>query len=126
MTPDLLGSFLLGYILTVVIEAAILVVCLSTRHPLRVRLFAAPWLTGCTYPVVHFILPFVMSFSSRLAFLAVAETFAPVAECILFWLAFGVRTELRRYTMWRDCAAITIANVLSFGAGEILYRLGML
>jgi hypothetical protein len=44
--------------------------------------------------------------------------FAPAAECALFWLAFGERGGLARRSTWRDFAAITLANVLSFLAGE--------
>jgi hypothetical protein len=52
--------------------------------------------------------------------LLVAETFAPVAECLLFWLAFGSREEFGKRTMWRDLATITVANLASFAAGEVL------
>jgi hypothetical protein len=50
---------------------------------------------------------------SRAVFLLVAELFAPVAECVLFWLAFGKETK------WRDFAVIVIANLASFLAGEL-------
>jgi hypothetical protein len=53
----------------------------------------------------------------RGAYLAVAETFAPVAECLLFWLAFGRRQELFRPSMYRDFAAIVAANLASFLLG---------
>jgi hypothetical protein len=48
-------------------------------------------------------------------FLLVAETFAPLAECALFWLAFG--KEATR----RDFVVIVIANLASFLAGEIIF-----
>jgi hypothetical protein len=51
---------------------------------------------------------------SRAMFLLVAEVFAPVAECVLFWLAFGSRS------VWRDFVVIVIANLASFGVGELL------
>jgi hypothetical protein len=50
---------------------------------------------------------------SRAMFLLVAEVFAPVAECFLFWLAFGKETR------WRDFVVIVIANVASFVVGEV-------
>ena len=53
-------------------------------------------------------------------YLAVAETFAPVAECALFWAAFGERAELGRASMWRDFAAITAANLTSFLVGGLI------
>ena len=53
-------------------------------------------------------------------YLVVAETFAPVAECVLFWLAFGKETEVGTRSMWRDFTAIIVANLASFAAGEVL------
>ena len=46
------------------------------------------------------------------------ETFAPVAECTLFWLAFGSRQERFRPSMYRDLVAIVVANLASFLIGE--------
>ena len=50
-------------------------------------------------------------------YLAVAETFAPVAECLLFWLVLGSHAELFRPSMYRDFAAIVAANLASFLLG---------
>lgn len=41
-------------------------------------------------------------------------------ECILFWFAFGSGREEYSNSRWRDFAAIVIANLASFGAGEVL------
>ena len=57
---------------------------------------------------------------NRVLYLAVAETFAPSAECILFWLAFGTRAEWGRPSMWRDFVTIVAANLASFLIGEAL------
>ena len=38
----------------------------------------------------------------------------------LFWAAFGTRAEWGRRSMWRDFAVVTLANLLSFGIGELL------
>jgi hypothetical protein len=123
MSPLQLWRFLpLGYLLTITIEIPILFFGLSPRHPKRHRLIAGMWLTACTYPVVTLVLPLLLIDYSRGAFLLVAETFAPVAECILFWLAFGSVTEFGKRSMWRDFAAIVVANLASFAAGEITYR----
>ena len=123
MSPLELWRFLpLGYLLTIAIETPILFFGLSSRHPKRHRLIAGLWLTACTYPVVTLVLPLLMENYSRGVFLLVAETFAPVAECILFWMAFGSAAEFGRRSMWRDFAAIVAANVASFAAGEIIYR----
>ncbi|MGH9966667.1 MAG: hypothetical protein ACREBG_02375 [Pyrinomonadaceae bacterium] len=121
MTPTELWRFFpLGYLLTILIETPILLVGLSGRHSLKRKLLAGLWLTACTYPIVTLVLPLLFTNSSRAAYLAAAETFAPVAECVLFWLAFGKRTEVRASTMWRDFAAIVVANLASFVGGEVL------
>ena len=56
----------------------------------------------------------------RNLYLIVAETFAPVAECVLFWLAFGDPAELGKASMWRDFSAIVVANLASFLGGEVI------
>lgn len=110
-----------GYLFTVAVEAPILLIGLSRRHRWRNRLFAGVWLTACTYPVVILVLPLlVWQPAGRGVYLAVAETFAPVAECLLFWLALGDRQERFRPSMWRDFVAIVVANLASFLLGEWL------
>jgi len=124
MSPLELWRFLpLGYLLTIAIETPILFFALSPRHPKRHRLIAGLWLTACTYPVVTLVLPLLLANYSRTVFLLVAETFAPLAECVLFWLAFGSAAEVGKGSMWRDFATIVAANLASFLAGEIMYRL---
>lgn len=125
MNSSELWRFLpLGYILTILIETPILLLGLSARHPVKRRLFAGIWLTACTYPVVVLMLPLVFAGSSRITYLLVAETFAPVAECMLFWLAFGNQAELGKFSMWRDFVTIVVANLASFSAGEVLNGYG--
>lgn len=111
---------LAGYTLTVAVETAVLLAGLSRRHPVRARLFAGVWLTACTYPVVWLVLPPLL-LPNRAAYLAVAETFAPAAECALFWLAFVKPLPPDRRTTARDMAAIVLANLASFGVGELIY-----
>ena len=124
MSPLELWRFLpLGYLFTVAIETPILFFALSPRHPKRHRILAGLWLTACTYPVVTLVLPLLMENYSRATVLLVAETFAPVAECILFWLAFGSAAEVGKRSMWRDFGAIVLANLASFLLGELSYRL---
>lgn len=114
-----LQLMLVGYLLTITIETAVLLALLSRRHPVRVRLFAGVWLSACTYPVVWLVLPSL--FAERWLYLLVAETFAPVAECMLFWFAFVRRIPrtAHRATL-RDFMAIVLANLASFGLGEVL------
>jgi hypothetical protein len=121
MSPNELWRFLpLGYLLTILIETPILVVGLSRRHPLKRKLFAGVWLTACTYPIVVLVLPLLFASDQRVSYLLVAETFAPVAECALFWLAFGKLEEVGTRSMWRDFIAVIVANLASFGIGEVI------
>ena len=120
MASELWRFFPVGYLVTILIETPILLVGLSRKHNLAARLFAGIWLTACTYPIVTLVLPLVLVNESRWLYLLVAESFAPIAECALFWLAFGNREDLGSNGMWRDFAAITVANLMSFGLGEIL------
>ena len=125
MSPLQLWYFLpLGYLLTISIETPILCVGLSSRHPLSRRLLAGVWLTACTYPVVTLVLPLLFSPDSRGLYLVVAETFAPVAECVLFWLAFGREEEVGKASMRRDFITIIVANLASFGLGEVMNAFG--
>ena len=124
MSPGELWRFLpLGYLLTILIETPILCVGLSRRHLLPRKLLAGVWLTACTYPIVTLVLPLLFAPERRSLYLVVAETFAPVAECALFWLAFGSAAEFGKGSMWRDFGAIVIANLASFLLGELSYRL---
>jgi hypothetical protein len=70
--------------------------------------------------MVVLVLPVLMAQYSRVAYLAVAETFAPAAECALFWWAFGGGEP--GGWRWRDFAAIVAANLASFAIGEWLHR----
>ena len=121
-TEDLWRFLPLGYLLTVAVETPVLVFLLSERHTLKRRLLAGLWLTACTYPVVVLVLPPLFADSSRALYLAAAETFAPAAECALFYLAFGGRGG--GGATWRDFAAVVAANLLSFLAGEVLTAYG--
>jgi hypothetical protein len=125
MSPSELWRFLpLGYLLSILIETPILLIGLSQRHPLKRRFLAGLWLTACTYPIVVLVLPLAFANTSRTTYLVVAETFAPVAECILFWLAYGESGEVGKTSMWQDFGSIVVANLASFGAGEVINAWG--
>lgn len=120
MSAELWRFFPIGYLLTIAIETPILIVALSPKHPITRRIFAGIWLTACTYPIVTLVLPLLFENRSRGSYLMAAETFAPVCECLLFWIAFCSVGDLRTKSLWRDFAAIVIANLASFGAGELM------
>jgi hypothetical protein len=127
MLPSELWRFLpFGYLLTILIETPILLFGLSARHSIKRRVLAGVWLTACTYPIVTLVLPLLFTNSSRTIYLLVAETFAPVAECILFWLAFGNESEVGTRSLWRDFTVITMANLASFLLGEVAHAYGWL
>lgn len=114
MSPYELWRFLpIGYLFTIAIEAPILFFGLSAAHSKLRRIFAGVWLTACTYPIVILVLPLLIR--SEVPYLVVAETFAPLMECLLFWFAFGGETK------WRDFVAIVIANLASFLIGEVVF-----
>jgi hypothetical protein len=125
MDPAYLWQVLIpGYLFSVAVETPILLLGLSRRHSLGRRLFAGVWLTACTYPIVILVLPLLLDpESQRLSYLLVAETFAPVAECALFWAAFGQREEVWKRSMWQDLAVIVLANLASFAIPEYLLPL---
>ena len=116
MSPHDLWRFLpIGYLFTIAIETPILLLGLSRHHSIKRRLLSGIWLTDCTYPIVVLVLPLLLVNQSRTVYLVVAETFAPVAECLLFWAAFGKETR------WRDFGVIVVANLASFLIGALIF-----
>lgn len=140
MQPSDLWTFLpIGYLTTIAVETPILLLLLSGAHPWKRRLLAGVWLTTVTYPIVVLVLPVLIpDYQDRWLYLLIAETFAPVAECALFAAAFhagsGARPRLStgdatpgsatipRPNRAIDFIAIIVANLASFGVGEILHR----
>ena len=118
---DRLWYFLpIGYITTILIETPILLVGLSSKLTFRQKLLCGAWLTACTYPIVVLVLPAIFLEYSRNLYLIVAEIFAPVGECLFFWLAFRNGGLFERNDWIRCFAAIVVANLASFGIGEII------
>ena len=112
----------IGYLFTILIETPILVVGLSPKVTLKQKLLCGVWLTACTYPIVILVLPTIFFGESRTLYLAIAETFAPVAECTLFWLSFRGNESMNTNDWVRSFAVIVIANLASFGLGEVMNR----
>ena len=113
-----------GYVLTVLIETPVLLIGLSRKLTIKQKLLCGVWLTACTYPIVVLVLPTIFLGAPRWQYLSVAETFAPAAECLLFWLAFRAKGLLNAADWVRCFVAIVIANLASFGFGEVLNYFG--
>jgi hypothetical protein len=109
----------IGYLTTILIETPIVVFGLSPKLSLKQRILCGIWLTACTYPIVVLVLPTILGSISWMLYLIVAETFAPLAECIIFWLAFRGKVKLNTKDWIRCFIAIVIANLASFGIGEV-------
>ena len=125
LTPIDLWVFLpFGYLLTILIETPVLLVGLSEKIVFKQRFLCGIWLTACTYPIVVLVLPTIMHGFERWQYLTVAEIFAPLGECIVFWLAFRTKRLLDNPDWIRCFAAIVAANLASFGAGEIFNAYG--
>lgn len=125
LTAGQLWSFLpVGYLLTVLVEAPLLLLMMSPQVTWRARLLYGLWLTACTYPIVVIVLPLVMAEGPRWQYVLAAETFAPLAECGLFAAAQRLR-QPRGSVLWRDLLAIVLANLASFGLGELLAAMGV-
>ncbi len=136
--PAALWTFLIiGYALSVFVELPVLWWTLSWRYTPAQKLLAGAWLTACTYPVVVLVLPPLLAGWPRWVYVVVAEVFAPAAECLLFAWAFWPRRVRvvvgpagavgvgwwRQHSGARDMAAIVLANLCSFAAGEALRAL---
>jgi hypothetical protein len=114
--------FPLGYAASVAFEGPVLWFGLSPSHSPGRRLFAACWLTAATYPIVALLLPVVIEPRlGRFAYIVIAELFAPLAECLLFALAFpaplATAAGPANQSPVRDMMAIVLANLVSFVIG---------
>src|SRR5437763_6466373 len=99
----------IGYLLTISVETPILIVGLSGKVTLKQRILCGIWLSACTYPIVVLVMPMIFADWQRWEYLTVAEVFAPIAECALFWLAFR-GSRILNYRDWVECfIAIVIA-----------------
>jgi len=124
MTWNYTWILLCGYLGSILIETPVLLLLLSPAHSWRRRLFAGVWLTACTYPVLGLVFPALVDpESQRKLYLLCGETWVAVTECFLFWLAFDQGRGYRHAYVIRDIAVVALANLTSFGLGE-LYNLG--
>jgi hypothetical protein len=120
--PAHLWAFLpFGYLVTVLLETPVLVAGLSRPHSFLRRLYCGFMLTACTYPIVVLVLPLLLKPYSYYFYVAVAETFAPLAECALFYFLYD-RSEpkLTKVQLAQDMVAIIAANLVSWLLGAAL------
>ncbi len=117
MWANALYYLIFGYLLSVLLETPVLLVGLSRPHSWKVRLFAGIWLSGCTYPVVIFVIPVLCRWLGLVGYdLLIAETLAPLAECLLFW-AITKHVPMTTGQRTQDCITIVVANLVSFLVG---------
>ncbi len=114
----------IGYLFTIAIETPVLLIGLSPKVSINQKLWCGAWLTACTYPIVVLVLPAIFFEQSRTLYHAVAEIFAPACECLLFWLAFRGKDLMSSGDWIRCMIAIIVANLSSFGFGEIMNTYG--
>ena len=107
--------FPIGYMLTVTLEMPFFLLGLTRKHSLKRRFLAGLWLNACSYPIVVLVLPAIIdTVNHRVLYITIAETFAPLLECLLFALLFHRHKELSRRQQAQDFAAIIAANLFSF------------
>jgi hypothetical protein len=114
----------IGYLFTILIETPVLVVGLPRKISLKQKLLCGVWLTACTYPIVILVLPAIFLGEPRWIYLTIAEIFAPLAECLLFFVVFRNNRALSSRAMVFCLAVIVIANLASFAGGEVLNYYG--
>ena len=118
--------FARDFALTVLIEGVVRGFALDRRHDRGTKLLAAWWLSTCTLPIVHFVFPMLAQLGwPRRAWVTWAEIFAPAAECVLFATLVSVQSGGERKASPRDMLAIVLANLVSFGLGELLRFSGL-
>jgi hypothetical protein len=126
--PGDLWMFLpLGYALSLLLETPVLLAGLSRPHSIGRRLWASVMLTACTYPIVVLVMPLLITpYFGQNVYIAVAETFAPLAECVLFYFAFDRKLlaegSLIRPQFVQDMVAIVAANLTSWLVGVQIYE----
>jgi hypothetical protein len=110
-----------GYLVTIAVETPILLLGLSKKLTFKQKLLCGIWLTACTYPIVVLVLPMLLQDFSWIIYITIAEIFAPMGECLFFWLAFR-GNKILSPNDWIQCfIAIIFANLASFGFGEIMH-----
>lgn len=107
--------FVVGYVATISVELPVLYFGLTGRHSTSDRFMFAFMLTAFTYPIVILVMPMLLNPFGRLAYVVIAEVFAPLAEVALFRFVDDRKIISR---LDRDAVFIVVANMLSFLLGQ--------
>jgi hypothetical protein len=113
-TPFYLGSYLMVYGLTCLIEMPIYFLVLRDRSIWeRTRILILANLA--THPVIYFLFPLVLSYLqiNVQGCLLISEAFAPLTEGLLLWRIWGVPPKSAFFAM-------LLANMLSWIVGSFL------
>lgn len=85
----------------------------ARRVPDRLLLFCGIFASGCTLPYVWFVFPALLP--SRLPYIFAAESFAVLAEAVIYLMALRVK--------WREALLLSlVCNMFSFGLGLLLFQ----
>ncbi|MBX9687307.1 MAG: hypothetical protein K2X27_11435 [Candidatus Obscuribacterales bacterium] len=123
--PIWVGMVIKGYLLTIVLEAPILVWGLGARYKLKEKILAVPLLTACSYPFVTILFPIIWNpYEIYPCYITISETFAPLFECLIFALLFQKAKVISLNQRCSDFLVIILANLFSFVCGEFLKASG--
>lgn len=110
-----------GYVITVALEAPVLWWGLSRHHGRSTKLLAIFGLTAATYPgVVLALPPLLVRRFGYAGYVTVAEVFAAVAEALIFHLVIATDHKHSRRYQVRDAVVVVVANVVSFSIGSVV------
>lgn len=112
-------QFIAALLFTVVLESLVLFLCLTPDIQPRQRLIAGLSLSLITFPFVNILFPMLLSpFENKIVFYVIAEMFACLTECLLFWFFFN-RSKTKDKQFFSNIIAIVFANFFSFSLYEL-------
>ncbi len=109
--------FFLGLCSTLLIETLILYFGLGKEYDGRSKVLIGCLLSLATFPIVNLLIPIWLNPETMLfAYCWISETFAFLAECLLFVFIFSKKRSTKSQ-LAVNCAIIFLANVASFTYG---------
>ncbi|MBZ0188331.1 MAG: hypothetical protein K8F91_18925, partial [Candidatus Obscuribacterales bacterium] len=67
----------------------------------------------------------IIPLTGQFTYILIAESFAPIFECFLFWLVYYKFKGADKSGLLRDMSTIVIANFFSYGMGLVLESFGI-